>query len=207
MPLRAKPARCSALVSYSLAAVIFSVQSAFAQNAADVHFLQGMIIHHQQAIDMSSLVASRTQREDIKLIAERIIVSQTDEIKSMKRWLAAHHKPDTMAMQMTMPGMLTREQLDTLASARGAQFDSLFLTGMIQHHSGALKMVADLFATRGSAENATIFRIASDIDSDQRDEIDRMKQLLRPAPCIRQSAPGGARCAAGGAQGAGRELP
>ena len=127
---------------------------------------------------MSALVEARTSRADIKLIAERITVSQSDEIKSMHRWLVSHNQPDTMPMQMIMPGMLSPEQMTKLAAAKGPEFDSLFLTSMITHHEGALKMVADLFSTKGAAEGSEIFRFASDVDSDQREEIDRMRAVL-----------------------------
>jgi uncharacterized protein (DUF305 family) len=144
-----------------------------------------MIVHHQQALDMSALVPTRTNRPDMKLLAERITVSQTDEIKAMHRWLAAHHQTDTMAMQMIMPGMLSAEQMKKLEAARGQEFDSLFLTGMIAHHKGALKMVADLFSTRGAGQAPEIFALASDIDTDQREEIDRMRAVLASTPNFR----------------------
>ena len=151
--------------------------SALSITPADVTFIQGMIIHHQQAIDMSELVGTRTTSPDIRLIAERIVVSQNDETKSMRRWLTAHHQP-TMDMPMMMPGMLTPEQMKTLASAKGETFDRLYLEGMIQHHEGALKMVADLFATKGAAQETAMFTFATDVDSDQRDEIARMRSIL-----------------------------
>lgn len=144
---------------------------------ADIAFMQGMIIHHQQAIEMSDLVPERTTSPGIRLIAERIDVSQKDEIKTMRRWLEAHHQP-TMDMPMMMPVMLNAEQMEKLAAAKGDTFDRLYLEGMIQHHEGALKMVADLFATKGAAQETAIFTLATDVDSDQRDEIARMQTLL-----------------------------
>jgi uncharacterized protein (DUF305 family) len=150
---------------------------------ADVKFMQGMIGHHAQAVEMVALVPSRTEREDMKMLAKRIDVSQADEINMMKRWLAdrrqaepdphAHHMPG-----MLMPGMLTAEEMTRLAAAKGAEFDRLFLEGMIKHHEGALTMVRDLFATPGAGQESDIFAFASDVDADQRMEIDRMRGML-----------------------------
>jgi uncharacterized protein (DUF305 family) len=146
--------------------------------------MQGMIGHHAQALEMTALVPSRTAREDLRTLARRIEVSQADEIKMMQRWLEVRGQqiPGPHAMHMhgatLMPGMLTPEQMSQLAAAKGAEFDRLFLAGMIQHHGGALTMVHDLFAKPGAGQEADIFGFASDVDADQRAEIDRMRGML-----------------------------
>ncbi len=151
---------------------------------ADVRFMQGMIGHHQQALDMTALVPSRTEREDMKKMALRIEVSQADEIKMMQRWLEdrAQPVPSVHAMHMhgatLMPGMLTADEMARLAAAKGPEFDRLFLEGMIRHHGGALTMVQDLFATPSAGQEADIFAFASDVDADQRAEIERMRGML-----------------------------
>lgn len=151
---------------------------------ADVKFMQGMIHHHAQALDMTELLATRTNSDDMKKLALRISVSQTDEIKMMRRWLAvrgqevpgehAHHMPGAPMM----PGMLNAEAMARLAAAKGTEFDRLFLEGMIQHHGGALTMVHDLFAMPGAGQDSEIYAFASDVDADQRMEIDRMAAML-----------------------------
>lgn len=150
---------------------------------ADVTFMQGMIGHHAQALEMTALIPSRTAREEMKLLGERISVSQEDEINMMRTWLRArgqevpsehaHHTHEGM-----MPGMLTPEQMAELAAATGAEFDRLFLQGMIQHHYGALTMVDELFKTPGAGQEGDINAFAADVDSDQRMEIDRMRSML-----------------------------
>jgi uncharacterized protein (DUF305 family) len=149
---------------------------------ADVKFMQGMIGHHSQAVEMVQLLMSRTASEDMKKLGLRIQVSQEDEIKMMQEWLQrrgqalpdphAHHKG------MLMPGMLTQPEMDRLAAAKGVEFDRLFLEGMIKHHGGALTMVQELFASPGAAQDSEIFAFASDVDADQRMEIDRMGAML-----------------------------
>jgi uncharacterized protein (DUF305 family) len=152
---------------------------------ADVRFMQGMIGHHEQAVEMVALVPSRTNREDMKKLALRIDVSQADEIKMMQHWLAARHQevPGPHAMHMhgatLMPGMLTAEEMTRLGEAKGDEFDRLFLEGMIKHHAGALTMVKDLFDTTGAGQDVEVFSFASDVDADQRMEIDRMGSMLR----------------------------
>ena len=157
--------------------------------AADVGFMQGMIAHHAQAIEMAALVRTRTAREDMRLLAERIDVSQRDEIATMQRWLrnrhqqvpdpmTAHEHHDSAGRPMLMPGMLTPEEMAELAKAAGTEFERLFLTRMIKHHEGALVMVAQLFASRGAVQESEIFGFASDVDADQRAEIARMRTLL-----------------------------
>jgi uncharacterized protein (DUF305 family) len=152
---------------------------------ADVRFMQGMIGHHAQAVEMTALLSSRTNREDMRLLARRIELSQLDEIKMMQRWLEvrgqalpdphAHHAPGAPLM----PGMLTAEEMSHLAAATGGAFDRLFLEGMIKHHDGALVMVAELFATAGAGQESEIFAFASDVDADQRIEIRRMGAMLQ----------------------------
>lgn len=151
---------------------------------ADVKFIQGMIGHHAQALEMTELLKTRTQSEDMKKLGERIAVSQADEITMMQQWLRDHGKPvpDEHAHHgqgaALMPGMLTADEMARLAAARGPEFDRLFLTYMIKHHQGALIMVKDLFASPGAAQESEIHRFASDVDADQRMEIDRMAGML-----------------------------
>jgi uncharacterized protein (DUF305 family) len=151
---------------------------------ADVKFMQGMISHHAQAVEMTALLPTRTARDDMKMLGLRISVSQEDEIKMMQRWLEvrgqqipgphAHHMMHGDGM---MPGMLTQEEMAALAAAKGDAFDRLFLEGMIKHHEGALTMVHELFSTPGGGQEAEIFAFASDVDADQRMEIDRMRAM------------------------------
>ncbi len=155
---------------------------------ADVTFMQGMIHHHSQAVEMVELLKTRTTNPDMKLLGQRIEISQQDEIKMMQHWLTSrgHEAPDPSAMHdmpgmsmPMMPGMLTPEQMKQLAAAKGPAFDRLFLEGMIRHHGGALTMVHDLFATPGAGQDSEIFAFASDVDADQRMEIDRMSTMLK----------------------------
>lgn len=154
----------------------------------DIRFVQGMISHHAQALEMTKLVLARTSRPGIRLLAERIEVSQNDEIAIMRRWLQRRGAPipdpdvhvhAAMGHGELMPGMLTAEELDQLAKANGVAFDRLFLQSMIRHHEGALRMVADLFSAPG-AHDTQLFSFASDVDADQRAEIKRMQTLQRP---------------------------
>ena len=152
----------------------------------DVEFMQGMIMHHAQAVEMTALIPSHTENKELRTLGARISHSQSDEIKFMKRWLAARGQPATMQMAgmhhgdhaMLMPGMLTPEQMDALRKAHGPEFDRLFLTGMIQHHGGALTMVKDLFDSAGSGQDAELFNFATDVDSGQRAEIRIMQAML-----------------------------
>lgn len=164
----------------------------------DVEFMQGMIMHHAQAVEMTALIESHTENKDLRLLGARISKSQSDEIKFMKRWLEARGEPveppmpemqgmnmsgmDMSKHQMLMPGMLTPKQMDALRKAKGAEFDHLFLTGMIQHHNGALIMVKDLFDTAGAGQDAELFNFATDVDSGQRAEIRIMQALLGEKP-------------------------
>jgi len=156
---------------------------------ADVAFMQGMIHHHTQAIEIVALIAARTRSPLMQSLGERINVSQRDEIAMMQAWLREHGQdaPDPLphlGMDMDghgmpmMPGMLSAAQMKALSAAKGAAFDRLFLAGMIQHHEGALTMVKELFASSGAAQNTAIFRFASDVDADQRAEIARMRAML-----------------------------
>jgi len=171
------------------------------QSPADVDFMQGMIVHHQQAVVMTAMIASHTQNKDLRTLGARISSSQSDEIRFMKRWLAARGEPiakpmpemsgmdmsgmdtqhgamahETMAL---MPGMLTPAQMEALGKAKGAEFDHLFLVGMIQHHNGALIMVKDLFDTAGAGQDAELFNFATDADNTQRAEIRIMQNMLK----------------------------
>ena len=154
---------------------------------ADVRFVTGMIPHHAQALEMVALVPERAAREDVKLMAERIAVSQRDEIALMERWLRARGEPVPGADSAhahhggahgPMPGMLTPEEMQRLAAASGAEFDRLFLELMIRHHEGALAMVAELFGTPGGGQESAVYHIASEVEADQRMEIDRMRAML-----------------------------
>jgi uncharacterized protein (DUF305 family) len=151
---------------------------------ADVQFMQGMIGHHQQAVEMAELLATHTTDEAMRKLGQRIEISQTDEIRMMRQWLTGHHQevPDEHAMHMhgttLMPGMLTPAEMDRLAAANGTAFDRLFLEGMIKHHGGALTMVADLFSHAGAGQDPDIFMFVSDVDADQRAEIARMSTML-----------------------------
>jgi uncharacterized protein (DUF305 family) len=164
----------------------------------DVEFMQGMIMHHAQAVEMTALMESHTENKDLRLLGARISKSQSDEMKFMKRWLEARGEPvepsmpempnmnmpghDMSSHHMLMPGMLTPKQMDALRKAKGAEFDHLFLTGMIQHHNGALIMVKDLFDTAGAGQDAELFNFATDVDSGQRAEIRIMQTMLGGKP-------------------------
>lgn len=153
--------------------------------AADVKFVQGMIGHHAQALEMTALLASRTASDEMRTLASRIEISQADEIRMMQDWLARRSEklPDPHAHHAAgaalMPGMLTADEMARLAAARGPEFDRLFLRFMIEHHEGALSMVADLFATPGAGQEPDLFAFASDVEADQRMEIDRMLAMLK----------------------------
>lgn len=173
------------------------------RSAKNVEFMQGMIMHHAQAVEMTALIESRTKNKALRLLGARISQSQSDEMNFMKRWLetrgetvspppmpgmssmdmpgmdmSSHH----MSSHKLMPGMLTPKQMDALRKAKGAAFDHLFLTGMIQHHNGALIMVKDLFDTAGAGQDAELFNFATDVDSGQRAEIRIMQTMLGKKP-------------------------
>jgi uncharacterized protein (DUF305 family) len=168
-------------------------------STADVQFMQGMITHHAQAVEMTALIESHTENKDVRSLGARISHSQADEIEFMKRWLVSRGQPisdathDMHKMHMNhknmsheqmalMPGMLTAAQMETLKKAKGEEFDHLFLTGMIQHHGGALTMVKDLFDTAGAGQDAELFNFATDVDSGQRAEIRIMQNMLEKNP-------------------------
>ncbi len=149
---------------------------------ADVVFMQRMIGHHSQALDMANLAPDRDASSQIGLLASRIINAQTDEIHTMEQWLRDRRQPLPAAGHADhgepMFGMLTADQYRRLEESRGAEFDRLFLGYMIQHHSGAVRMVEDLFATDGAAQDEEVFKFASDALADQGSEIARMEQML-----------------------------
>jgi len=151
---------------------------------ADVKFMQGMISHHAQALEMTELLATRSERDVMHKLAKRIEISQEDEIKMMQEWLRArgqnvtevdaHHAHGAELM----PGMLTAEEMSQLDRASGVAFDRLFLELMVKHHRGALTMVDALLAQRGAAQDSQLFAFTSDITADQSMEIDRMDAML-----------------------------
>lgn len=148
---------------------------------ADVRFMQGMIAHHSQAIYMSRLAATHGANPRLLKFANKIDQSQLAEIRLMQDWLRANNQmaPDTSSWHtMSMPGMLTTEQLSQLDKARGIEFDRLFLTLMTQHHTGALKMVADLLATPLAAQDVDVSVFANDVHTVQTAEIAVMQQML-----------------------------
>ncbi len=170
-----------------------------AASTKDIEFMQGMIMHHAQAVEMTALIEARTENKELRLLGARISHSQADEMRFMENWLKARGKPISMTMQMhsnagmsgmdmpgmdmskhemLMPGMLTAKQMAALREAKGKEFDRLFLEGMIQHHGGALTMVKDLFDTAGAGQDAVLFNFVTDVDSGQRAEIRIMQGML-----------------------------
>ena len=165
----------------------------------DVEFMQGMIHHHAQAVEMTALINDRTTNKNVRSLGARISHSQADEMKYMERWLQLRGEPIAMPMpamdhsqhtpgmdmskhQRQMPGMLTQEQMDALKNAKGPEFDRLFLNGMIQHHKGALVMVEDLFNTAGAGQDSELFNFATEVDNGQRAEIKIMETMLAERP-------------------------
>ena len=161
---------------------------------ADAKFMQDMIMHHAQAVEMTALIESHTENKKLRSLGARISRSQSDEMNFMKRWLTTRGEPTATAMpeghagmhgpnhQMLMPGMLSAKQMEALRKAKGEEFDQLFLKGMIQHHNGALVMVKDLFDSAGTGQDAELFNFASDVDSGQRAEIRVMQTMLDEKP-------------------------
>jgi uncharacterized protein (DUF305 family) len=158
---------------------------------ADIDFMTGMIPHHAQAVIMAGWAPSHGARPDVRILCERILVGQADEIRSMQTWLAdrgqpvpdgkstrMHMKMNGVEHDMLMPGMLTDEEMAELDKARGADFDRLFLTGMIKHHQGAVDMVNDLLKAYGAAQDDTLYKFASDVFADQSIEIGVMQKML-----------------------------
>jgi uncharacterized protein (DUF305 family) len=180
------PGQATRVISAEKATDLSRVQ----YSAADVRFMQGMIGHHAQALEMAALVPERTHRDDMRLLAKRIDLSQADEIRMMQHWLEArgqqvpgahaHHAAGATgaAVAAMMPGMLSTEEMARLAAAAGDAFDRLFLELMIKHHEGALTMVKELYATDGAGQESEIYAFTSDVDADQRMEIDRMRGMI-----------------------------
>jgi uncharacterized protein (DUF305 family) len=163
--------------------------------AADVEFMSHMIGHHAQALVMAGWAPTHEADGSVRILAERIINAQQDEIATMQRWLRDRGQPvpeaDPAGMKMMMngaehmmlmPGMLTEDQMKELDAAKGSGFDRLFLTYMIQHHRGAVSMVKDLLASRGAAQDETVFKFATDVSVDQSTEIARMERMLAALP-------------------------
>jgi uncharacterized protein (DUF305 family) len=160
-------------------------------SAADVDFMSGMIPHHAQAVLIAGWAASHGARPDVRVLCERIVVGQRDEIAFMRNWLrdrdetvpdanATHHrmKMNSVEHDMLMPGMLTAEQLAQLDKARDAEWDRLFLTFMIRHHEGAIKMVDELYESYGAMQDEDVYKFASNMYADQTTEIERMQKML-----------------------------
>lgn len=154
---------------------------------ADVAFMSGMIHHHAQAVLMAGWAESHGASPAVRTLCDRIVVAQRDEIALMQRWLRDRNLPapepepmhDVMpGMEHIMPGMLNAAQLAQLDSARGPEFDRLFLTFMIRHHQGAITMVNQLLSSQGAGEEETVFRFSSDVYADQTTEIARMQRML-----------------------------
>ncbi len=158
---------------------------------ADVRFMTGMISHHAQALEMAGFAPTHGVGPSVRILTARTINAQRDEIITMQQWLRDRGQPvpevytdgvDSAVRVpdggMSMPGMLTTQQMRELDDARGPDFDRLFLTYMIQHHRGAVTMVHDLFDTDDAARDESVFKIASDIQADQTAEIARMKRML-----------------------------
>lgn len=158
---------------------------------ADIQFMTGMISHHAQAIVMANMAPTHGASASVQTLCARIINAQNDEIALMQNWLRDRNQPVPEAkpvpmkmmmngqmMEMLMPGMLTPEQMKRLDAARGQEFDRLFLTGMIQHHQGAVQMVQQLFATPGAGQDEHVFKFANAVQVDQNTEIRRMQQML-----------------------------
>jgi uncharacterized protein (DUF305 family) len=179
----------------SAGAIAEADRAARAYSPADVELMSGMIPHHAQAVIMAGWAATHGARADVKILCERIVVAQRDEIRLMRNWLAERGQevPDSMATrhrmkmgnmvhEMLMPGMLTDEQMAALDKARGSAFDRLFLTGMIAHHKGAIDMVNELFSHGDAGHDGTVFRFASDVIADQSAEIHKMLLMLETVP-------------------------
>lgn len=148
---------------------------------ADVKFMQHMIGHHEQALVMAAMAPTRGGSDRMLQLVQKIDISQRDEIAFMEQWLKDRNQavpPDGYMAHMMMPSMLSPEQMAQLDAARGREFERLFLRFMIQHHEGALEMVEELFDTPGAGQDSDIFRFATDVDADQRDEIYVMTTML-----------------------------
>ena len=151
----------------------------------DARFMRDMIPHHQQAVVMAELVEERTNNEEVKEIAGRILTAQADEIVFMTGWLTERgeevpspHDAHQMHTSHDMAGMASPEDLERLRGSEGVEFDRLFLTLMIAHHEGALEMVEDLLDQPGAAYDPVLFEFVNDVDKDQSSEIDQMNKML-----------------------------
>jgi len=183
------PGQSSKILSPATAATLVRAPS-----EADISFMQGMVMHHSQAVEMTDLLRTRSRNKELQELGRRISISQTDEMKYMRQWLEDRGQPVStghdhmdhmgamkgmdMSSMPLMPGMLTPQQMQALSKATGRTFDHLFLTGMIQHHTGALVMVRDLFDTPGAGQDAVLFDFATDVDNTQRAEINIMQGML-----------------------------
>jgi uncharacterized protein (DUF305 family) len=190
--------RASADETADLEALYWARQDSARSNftPADVRFMTMMITHHAQALVMSNLASTHGASEQVQTLAARIINAQKDEIATMQRWLRQRDQPvpeiemEGTALRvngmkvhgMDMVGVLTQAQIDELDAAHGTEFDRLFLRYMIQHHRGAVTMVDTLFNTDGAAQDEAAFKLASDINVDQKTEIARMEQMLSALP-------------------------
>lgn len=163
--------------------------------AADIEFMSGMIAHHAQAVKMAGWAESHGASKSLQIFCGRIALGQTAEIGLMQQWLRERNQPvpeaDARGMKMSMggadmfmtiPGMLTDEQMHQLDMARGVEFDRLFLGFMIQHHKGALTMVEKLINTPGAAQDEIVFKFSNDVQADQTTEIERMQSMLDALP-------------------------
>jgi uncharacterized protein (DUF305 family) len=186
-PLR--PALGQTTVTAEQQARLDSIRRPYTQ--ADIDFMSGMISHHAQAVEMANWAPSHGASPSLQIYCGRVAMAQTAEIGLMQKWLRDRHqvvpeadpKGMTMVMNgqkmvMTMPGMLTEDQMKMLDKARGREWDRLFLTFMIQHHQGAISMVDKLMNTDGAAQDELVFKFANDVQADQSTEIDRMRQML-----------------------------
>jgi uncharacterized protein (DUF305 family) len=152
---------------------------------ADVHFMQMMIGHHDQALRMAQMAPRQGAGSDVLTLAQRIDISQRDEIATMQRWLRERGQPvpdEAQMRAMEMPGMVTAQDFVRLEAVRGTAFDRLFLTLMINHHVGALDMVDELFASPGALQDSELFQFATDVGADQLDEIGIMERILARLP-------------------------
>ncbi|MEO7456498.1 MAG: DUF305 domain-containing protein [Gemmatimonadaceae bacterium] len=194
----------SALALVVIASTVAHAQSAPAPKPsdADVYFMSGMIPHHAQAVLIAGWAASHGARDDVRILCERIVVGQRDEIALMQYWLREHGAPvpeatathmkmkmNGMDHEMLMPGMLNDDQLAALDKARGSDWDRLFLQAMIAHHAGAISMVNELLGSTNAAQDDMVYRLASDVYADQTTEIERMTKMLATVPPSTESRP------------------
>ena len=158
----------------------------------DVKFMQDMIPHHNQAVQMAALVSDRTNNQELNDVAGRIDASQVDEIEFMQTWLRERGEDvpeptahSAMHTSHEMAGMASPEEMAQLAELEGTEFDRLFLSLMIDHHEGAVKMVEELLEQPGSAYDPVLFQFANDVTNDQTSEIERMNAM--PVLAVRTS--------------------